>query len=152
LSFELRPAVLDELGIESAIGALVDLAEQHGISVELRVDLASQRGRKPARYTVELDTAIYRVIHEALDNVHDHAAATHATVSVTETDGTIELSIHDNGGGFDPAGVTEGYGLAGLRDRIELLQGELLIDTAPGHGTTLRASLPVRHCETPDLA
>ncbi|HYB29707.1 MAG TPA: histidine kinase [Solirubrobacteraceae bacterium] len=75
LSFELRPSALDELGIESAIIALADLAEQSGVAVDLDVDVAYERGRHTARHTAEFETAIYRIVQEALSNVQEHANA-----------------------------------------------------------------------------
>ena len=147
LSFELRPAALDELGIESAIVALADLAEQSGVAVDLQVDLAYERGRHTVRHTAEFETAIYRIIQEALSNVQEHSRATHAKVTVSENENTVELIIEDDGVGFEPADVVEGFGFAGLRDRVDLLDGALRIDSAPEHGTTVQVALSVRRGE-----
>jgi signal transduction histidine kinase len=144
LSFELRPSALDELGIESAIVALADLAEQSGVAVELDVDLAYERGRHTVRHTAEFETAIYRIVQEALSNVQQHAGAAHAKVTVSETEKKVELIVEDDGVGFQPAEVVEGFGFAGLRDRVDLLDGVLRIDSSPGHGTTVEVALPVR--------
>jgi len=147
LSFELRPSVLDELGIESAIVALADLADQSGIEVDLSVDLAYERGRQTVRHTADFETAIYRIVQEALSNVQDHAGAAHAKVTVSETEHSVEVIVEDDGVGFEPADVVEGFGLAGLRDRVDLLDGALRIDSAPGHGTTIQVALPARRSE-----
>jgi signal transduction histidine kinase len=144
LSFELRPSALDELGIESAIVALADLAEQSGVAVDLNVDLAYERGRDAVRHPAEFETAIYRIVQEALSNVQEHARAAHANVTVSETENSVELIIEDDGAGFEPADVVEGFGFAGLRDRIDLLDGTLRIDSAPGRGTTVQVELPVQ--------
>jgi signal transduction histidine kinase len=144
LSFKLRPSALDELGIESAIVALADLAEQGGVAVDLTVDLADERGQQRVRHTAEFETAIYRIVQEALSNVQEHARAAHTRVSVSETENRVELIIEDDGVGFQPADVVEGFGFAGLRDRVDLLDGTLSIDSAPGHGTTVQVVLPVQ--------
>jgi signal transduction histidine kinase len=144
LSFELRPSLLDELGLESAIVALADLAEQSGVAVDFNVDLAYERGRHTVCHSAEFETAIYRIVQERLSNVQEHASATHAKVTVTETENKVELIIEDDGVGFEPADVGEGFGFAGLRDRVDLLDGALRIDSSPGHGTTVQVELPVR--------
>jgi signal transduction histidine kinase len=143
LSFELRPAILDELGTESAIAALSDMVQRSGINVELDLHLPPEREQKPTRHAVELETAIYRIVQEALANVQEHANATRATVAVKQTATNVQLTVTDDGSGFDPADTADGYGFAGIRDRIELLGGELRVDSAPGNGTTLHASLPL---------
>jgi signal transduction histidine kinase len=144
LSFELRPSVLDEFGTEAAISALVDIAEQHGVAVELYVDLADEQAREPVRHTAELETAMYRIVQEALSNIQNHAHAAHASVTVKETEDLLELIIRDDGRGFDAAEIDQGFGLPELRDRIELLDGKLRIDSSLGHGTTVHATLPAR--------
>jgi signal transduction histidine kinase len=139
---ELRPAALDELGLEAAIGALAERSTRHGlevdVSVELLPDAAGQRGR-PAS---ELETAIYRVAQEALTNAAKHGQANRAVIEVVEDDSALHLSVRDDGKGFDPSAVTDGFGLLGMRERIELLDGELEITSAEGEGTVVRAKLP----------
>jgi signal transduction histidine kinase len=142
LSFELRPTALDELGIKSAITALAAHTERHGITVALRVELIDEHGPETGPRPAELETAIYRIVQEALHNIQQHANATHAAITVRQSATTVELIIRDDGTGFDPAEIAERFGLVGIRERIELLTGELTIDSAPGKGTTIRASLP----------
>jgi len=139
---ELRPAALDELGVESAIAALADRARRNGIEIDLRIDLAFEQGRRADRHTPELETALYRIVQEGLTNAVKNGGAAGAVVELTEDDDRVHLAIRDDGDGFDPSRATEGFGLLGIRERVELLHGSLEIESAPGAGTTLRASFP----------
>jgi signal transduction histidine kinase len=143
---DLRPAALDELGVQAAIEALAERNGRHGIDVDVNVELASEHGARPARHTPELETALYRIVQEALTNAHKHGNARRAVVEVHERDATVRLSVRDDGSGFDPAGEGEGegFGLLGVHERVALLGGELQIDSAPGRGTTVTARIPVQ--------
>jgi signal transduction histidine kinase len=141
---ELRPAALDELGAESAIAALAERARRNGLAVDASVDLAYEQGRRPDRHTSELETAVYRIVQEGLTNAVKHGSAHAAVVEVTEDGDTVEIRIRDDGVGFDPAARTAGFGLVGMRERVELLQGTFAIDSAPGAGTSITISLPVQ--------
>jgi signal transduction histidine kinase len=136
---DLRPAALDELGIEVAITALAQRADRNGLDVELDLSLAG--GDSAARF--DLDTAVYRIVQEALTNAQKHGGATRAYVDVQEDDELIEIIVRDDGDGFDTGAHTSGLGLLGMRERVELLGGELRIHSSPGSGTTIRATLPV---------
>ncbi len=153
---ELRPAALDDLGAEAAIRALVDRVTSNGLEVDVSIDLAWEQGRAKARHTSELETAIYRIIQEALTNAAKHGNAKRAIVEVTDDDRHVSITVRDDGGGFDPAANTDGFGLLGMRERAELLDGSIDIDSNPGEGTTLRVAFPARRRETgdatPDLA
>jgi signal transduction histidine kinase len=140
LIVELRPAALDEYGTSPAIESL---AERQGIPVEAHVDLAFERGDEPARHTTELESTTHRFVQEALTNAVRHAGASHIRIEVTEHDGCVEVAVTDDGGGFDPETTDGGFGLTGMRERVELADGELDIDSGPS-GTTVRARLPVR--------
>jgi signal transduction histidine kinase len=141
---DLRPAALDELGIQAAVEALVDRSDRHGIEVDMNLELAYEQGLQPTRLTPELETAIYRIVQEALTNASKHGNAKRAVVEVREDPGLITLSIRDDGSGFDLDAASDGFGLLGIRERVELLNGELAIESQPGKGTMLRAGLPVR--------
>jgi signal transduction histidine kinase len=141
---ELRPVALDELGTEPAIEALRERSERIGLEVDLSIDLAFEQGRKPDRHTPEFELATYRIVQEALTNAGKHGAATRAVVEIIENENTVELSIRDNGRGFDPESPSRGFGLLGMRERAELLGGWLEIDSTPGQGSVIRASLPVQ--------
>jgi two-component system, NarL family, sensor histidine kinase DevS len=134
---DLRPAALDELGIEAALAALARRAGRNGLAVELTVELADGRARR-----FELDTAVYRIVQEALTNAHKHGGASRVTVEVRERRRRIELRVRDNGAGFDPSASGAGVGLLGMRERVEEFGGTLRIDSAPGRGVAILAALP----------
>jgi signal transduction histidine kinase len=137
---ELRPAALDQLGLGPALTSLAQrTASVHGL--DLRTDLAL--GDADARLPPELETTVYRLVQEALSNITKHAAATRVDISVREQGGAVHVSVTDDGRGFDPVAPSAGFGLVGMRERVELSGGELQI--VPGDpGTVVRARLPVR--------
>ncbi len=141
---DVRPAALDELGLGAAIEALADRVRSRGIDVELKVDLDWESGRAETRPDDELETALYRVTQEAMTNGVKHSGAEVLTVEVFEADGRATVRVQDDGQGFDPSEAPEGFGLVGMRERVELLGGSLVIDAAPGAGTTVTARLPMR--------
>jgi signal transduction histidine kinase len=133
---ELRPAVLDELGLAAAIEGLTSrAAERHGIVMTADVGLPIQR------YTPELETALYRIVQEALSNAIRHAGAHRVDIAVLEADAVLHLSVRDDGRGFDPDAPTDGYGISGMRERVALLHGDLEIETS-SDGTLVTAALP----------
>ena len=146
LIYELRPATLDELGAAAAIETLVNRAgKRSGLRTNSHVDMDFESGREPRRMTPELESTIFRVVQEALNNTIKHASATTASVSVVEEQGQVTVFVEDNGSGFDPGNGFGGrFGLHGMRERVELAEGELEIDTAPGQGTRVEVHLPVR--------
>jgi two-component system, NarL family, sensor histidine kinase DevS len=134
---ELRPAALDELGLQPALESLAGrVAAVEGIEVETQVFLEQDR-----RLGAELETAVYRLVQEALTNVVKHAGAERVTIDISSRDGGVELTVRDDGMGFDPAAPREGFGLTGMRERVGLLNGTLEIDSRPGEGTTVQAWL-----------
>ncbi|MGA9856749.1 MAG: GAF domain-containing sensor histidine kinase [Solirubrobacteraceae bacterium] len=142
---DLRPAALDELGTEAAIQTLVERLGRNGLESDVSIDLAWEHGRAPDRHLPEMETAIYRIVQEALTNATKHGQASHAVVEVTEDEDAVRITIRDNGRGFDPDAQTHGFGLLGMRERAELLHGTVSIDSAPSEGTTVTAVLPGRH-------
>ncbi|HYH90112.1 MAG TPA: GAF domain-containing sensor histidine kinase [Solirubrobacteraceae bacterium] len=145
LIVELRPAALDEYGAGAAVESLAErTAAREGITVEAHVDLAFERGDEPDRHSPELESTTYRLVQEALTNAVRHAGASKIAVEVSEHDGYLTLAVTDDGRGFDPQTTSsKGFGLTGMRERVELAGGELAIDSGPA-GTTVRARLPVR--------
>lgn len=143
---DLRPAALDELGVQAALEGLAERSARHGLDVDVSVELAYEQGGSSTRHAPELETAIYRLVQEALTNASKHGEAKRAVVEIHERDAIVHVSVRDDGGGFDPDAATEtsGFGLLGMRERVDLLGGELLIDSAPGQGATVRASIPVQ--------
>jgi signal transduction histidine kinase len=141
---ELRPAALDELGLASAIASLVDRQREHcEPAIEDDIALADPHPGQP-RLTPELETTIYRIVQEALTNALKHAHATHVGVTVAEGDGEVVVEVRDDGAGFRPEAATRGYGLIGMRERVQLAGGRLEIDTGE-QGTRVRAAVPARH-------
>ena len=99
-------------------------------------------GGTPRALPVPLETALLRIAQSALANVDEHAGASRVTVSLAAENGSVRLRINDDGVGFDPITasrlLSEGhFGLAGMRERVEMVGGNLSIDSAPGHGTTV---------------
>jgi signal transduction histidine kinase len=89
----------------------------------------------------EVETTMYRIVQEALNNATKHGAARRAHVEVVEDDATVRVTVRDDGRGFDPLAHTDGFGLLGMRERVELLNGRLRVTSSPGHGTTINATL-----------
>jgi signal transduction histidine kinase len=139
---DLRPAALDQLGIEAAINALADRLQRGGLDLDVSLDLSYEHGRAGERHTPELETAIYRIVQEALSNATKHGHARRAVIEVSEDQSTVWVTVRDDGQGFDPAAQTDGFGLLGMRERAELLDGTLSIESAPGQGATITAHLP----------
>ena len=141
---DLRPAALDELGLKAALAALCDRARRHGLDIDSSIELAFEQGREPTRHTPELETALYRITQEALTNASKHGHANRAVIEIHENAATVELSVRDDGDGFDQSTSTAGFGLIGMRERVALLQGTVQIASSPGQGTTVTASFPVQ--------
>jgi signal transduction histidine kinase len=141
---ELRPAALDELGAKPALESLVDrVSRQSDLEIALSVDLAYENGDAPERHTPEVEATLYRLVQEALTNAIKHAAAAHVDVDVSDRNGAIVVTVRDDGAGFDPGERSAGFGLLGMRERLALVNGTLDIESAPGDGTLIRASIPV---------
>ena len=150
---ELRPASLDEHGLEPALETLAErMARRAQLSIDLDVDLAYERGREPARLAAEIEDTIYRLVQEALANVAKHAGATRVDVVVREDSDSVEALITDDGKGFDPQGEFAGFGLLGMRERTDLVGGTVSIESATDKGTTVRAVLPTRRGGEVDTA
>ena len=94
---------------------------------------------------------MYRTVQEALTNAMKHGRAKHAVVEIVEDDTTVHVTVRDDGAGFDPAERTDGFGLLGMQERVQLLDGTLEIESTPGAGTTVNATFPAqRRPEGPD--
>ena len=139
LAVELRPAVLDDFGLVPALERLTDgFAEQS----DVRVDFHSALGE--TRLPSEVETALYRVVQEALTNIVKHADARNISVSIARRESGVAAVIEDDGSGFDPrAARDEGVGLLGMRERLALIDGRLEIESRPGAGTTVVAEVPL---------
>ena len=144
LIVELRPAALDEYGAGAAIESLADrTAAREGITVEAHVDLAFERGDEAERHSPELESTTYRLVQEALTNAVRHAGAS-ASPSTFRARRLLDPRGHRRRARLRPADHgSKGFGLTGMRERVELAGGELEIESGPA-GTTVRARLPVR--------
>ncbi|HWX98267.1 MAG TPA: sensor histidine kinase, partial [Solirubrobacteraceae bacterium] len=156
---ELRPAALDDLGLAAALEALARRAQAiDGLEVKTEIDLLPQEsvvengGRLDGRrLDPELESTIYRVVQEALTNVSRHAEATSAIVSISEREGVVRVSVTDDGKGPPEAsrlgprgdGLEGGFGMSGMRERAELVGGELEMVAARERGTTVRLTVPL---------
>jgi signal transduction histidine kinase len=140
---DLRPAALDAFGAKAALEGLAErVIGTTGLEIELFVDLAFESSRSADRPPPALENALFRLVQEALTNVAKHAGATNVEISVVEDEGCIEVTVRDDGAGFDQAATHTGFGLLGMRERVHLAGGELHVTTAPGAGTTIYAKLP----------
>jgi signal transduction histidine kinase len=141
----LRPSQLDSLGLTQAIRALVSRAsEKDTILFASRVENVDDLFEKDA------EIHVYRVVQEAVTNVVKHSAATEGTVVIKKQPATVSISIRDNGRGFDPAELSTqthdlGYGLGGIKERVRILKGTVVIDSKPGSGTSLTMEVPFRN-------
>jgi signal transduction histidine kinase len=140
---ELRPAALDELGLRTAIEALLDRhREQSGLQIHGELSLPEPPAGE-TRVDAELESTVYRLVQEALTNVAKHARANSVSIVVRgESDGDLLIEVTDDGAGFDPDAEREGFGLAGMGERVSLAGGELSISSGE-HGTVIRACLPM---------
>ena len=138
---ELRPASLDTIGLEAALEALAEQYEQLAeFSVDTDIDVPRAEEERP---TPVLETAVYRLVQEALNNVSKHSMAQNAHLKVRSSRGTIEIEVSDDGVGFEPNLAREGFGLVGMRERAALLGGTLEVSSTRGQGTQVRAEIPL---------
>ena len=142
LALQLRPSVLDDLGLPAAIQRHVaDCRRRHRLNIDVAIT-----GLDDERLRPEVETALYRITQEALTNIVRHAKAETVSVFVERNNGTVRTVIEDDGIGFDFAAnePLDGHlGLYGIRERAELLGGKLTIESEPGHGTSLYIEIPV---------
>lgn len=141
---ELRPAALDELGLAAAVAALAERSGRFGLEVDADVDLGEEGPRDP-----EGEIVVYRIIQEALNNARKHGGARRAVATVAREGRSVVVTVRDDGSGFDPSHAFTGFGLVGMRERAELLGGSIAVTSAPGEGTTITATLPLRTGDAP---
>jgi PAS domain S-box-containing protein len=139
LSYRLHPSVLDDLGLAEALRAECHRVARHG---DLRIDV--EASAVPAALPAEASLCLFRVAQEALSNAARHAHASAVTVQLSSIDRRLQLAVSDNGSGFDPGRPRDhaSLGLASMRERVRLLQGEFHIESTPGRGTTVVAWVP----------
>lgn len=145
IASDLRPLMLDDLGLAPALEWLVEgMTQRSGVACTLAMDEATLV--LPQAHS----TALFRIVQEALTNIAKHARATEAAVEVRREAARILVRVRDNGQGFHTAGPRKptSFGLLGLRERVSLLQGELRIQSVPDRGTTIEIDLPLPDSET----
>jgi signal transduction histidine kinase len=136
---ELRPAALDQLGLVPALTSLAQRTESvQGLEVATDLMLRDEGARLPP----EVETTVYRLVQESLTNVTKHARARRVQVQLREAGGALHVRVADDGTGFDPDAPSSGFGVLGMRERVELAGGELHIERG-NPGTVVRARLPV---------
>ena len=141
LTLELRPVILDELGVKPAIQVLIE-----GDWAGLEINFEEQG--ESYRCAPEIELAIFRFCQEALNNILKHAQATHAGICLSYEDAELQLRINDNGCGFDVEALRpgrerrQGFGLLGLRERVASIGGHMDLVSTPGVGTTILIKIP----------
>jgi two-component system sensor histidine kinase UhpB len=149
MSLDLRPSALDDLGLLPALrGYIKEYQQKTGIDAAFNVTGLRER------YASEVETALYRIVQEALANIARHAQATKAVITMSErNDHRAHVVITDNGRGFDSLSQARrpasdgGLGLVGMRERASLLDGTIDIVSHPGKGTTITLDIPLRRAE-----
>jgi two-component system, NarL family, sensor histidine kinase DevS len=135
---DLRPAALERLGLAGALQAFAEeSAARGGVEIETTIELEEGTSN-------EEDRIVYRLVQEALTNVVKHAGASRVSVSAQQLDREIRIGVSDDGTGFDASAPTPGHGLVGMRERIELLGGEIEVDSSPGKGTRIAVRVPLQ--------
>ena len=134
---DLRPASLERLGLAGALEALAEETSARGdFEIEVEVEIGEQLGKEEER-------AVFRLVQEALNNVLKHAGAGSVVVSAWLVDHQVQIAVRDDGRGFNPAAVAAGRGLLGMRERVELLGGEIEVGSEPEGGTRVTARIPI---------
>ena len=139
LAVELRPSALDDFGLATAVERLADTFRD---STGMRVDVETQLGE--VRLPPEVETALYRIVQEALANIVKHAEATHVSILLTRKDFSVAAVVEDDGKGFDETDTGDDVlGIVGMRERVGLVGGRLAIESGSGSGTTVAAEVPI---------
>jgi two-component system sensor histidine kinase DegS len=145
MMFGLRPRLLEEKGLGPALEALAGMAPLWGPSVTVAIS------GQPPRLADDVELALYRIAQEAITNARKHSAAREIQVLLEVAAGSATLRVTDNGQGFPPRRIRpasgHGEGVPGMRERAELLGGTLQIESAPGKGTQVLATLPLAEHE-----
>jgi len=140
LAVELRPKALDDFGLVAALERLTEnYAEQTGMAVEFVSNLPGD-----GRFPPEVETALYRLVQESLTNIVKHARAKEVSIVLTAKPGSVTVIVEDDGVGFEPGRESgDGIGLLGMRERVGLFGGRVVLESRPGAGTTVLAEVPL---------
>jgi len=139
LAMDLRPASLDHLGLEAALRQYIQsISKDHNLIIQL------ENVGLPERLPAGIETALYRIIQEALTNSVRHAHATRVDILLENLENKLVVVIEDDGVGFDPNEIQRGgrLGVFGMQERAEMLEGKLWIESSPGKGTTIQVEVP----------
>ncbi len=141
LILDLRPVTLDDLGL---VAAVRQYAEQHLGPRGIEVQVSQKGGTR--RLKPELEIALFRIVQEAINNIAHHANAQRVQLAFEFSDAHVQVSVADDGCGFDPTRVLDpsgrGFGLLGMQERATLAEGTVSIESEPGHGTRVVVTLP----------
>jgi signal transduction histidine kinase len=140
ISYNLRPYELDRIGLIKTIESLIERAEK-STSIKFVISLDDIEGVFPSEY----DIIVYRIMQECINNIVKHSEANEVNVVIRKNVSSVEISIKDDGKGFEiaNAGVKGGFGLKGMSERVNLLKGKIRIESKPGIGTTITITIPV---------
>lgn len=139
----LHPSALEDLGLAAALASVLSGFERRH---QVPVDFRNESG--PDRFEPEIERAVFRVVQEALTNIARHARARRVTVSLARTDDELQVSVADDGVGFEAGsssqGASRGLGLVGMRERVSHLGGTLVVTGRPGAGTRIAVRIPIQ--------
>ncbi|NOY99653.1 MAG: HAMP domain-containing protein [Chloroflexi bacterium] len=146
LAVQLRPSILDDIGL---VAALEHYAHEYQNRFQIGIDFQTLGLDAKQRLPAPVETSIYRIVQEALTNAAKYAQAKHISILLKQSQGMVSTIIEDDGGGFDAAhilrtGLKESkLGLYGMQERASLLGGQVVIESTPGHGTTIYVRIPL---------
>jgi two-component system, NarL family, sensor histidine kinase UhpB len=152
LALQLRPGVLDDLGVEAAFRWLAeDCRQRLHLAVELHIDGLEEMLREREHSTLYA-TTLFRIAQECLTNAARHGRARRVVISCERDHTTLHVCVSDDGSGFDTTGAPAGLGVTGMRERAALLGGQLSIASRPGKGTSVEACFPLTTAKAQELA
>jgi signal transduction histidine kinase len=132
ISYALRPYRLDRLGLTTALQGMIETAA-HSSGIQFATEIDNVDAVLPGQTEINF----YRIVQECVNNILRHSHATQASIRIKRSSELLELVVHDNGRGFTPGDAHQGFGLAGIRERTQLLAGKLDLQSTPSEGTTV---------------
>ena len=135
----LRPAMLDELGLQPALNELIDAWRMRNRDISISISISNVL----SNINETIAITAYRIVQECLTNITKHANAQFVTIEIDKSDDYLNLLVQDNGHGFDLSQITQGFGLAGMRERVEGLGGIFHLNSDVNSGVSVKVSLPL---------